>query len=146
MAPGIFPCATWSLRNSSIRESFSSDNGAFGGGPKVDAESWRGGKTSIVTSRATYQLNDAVLSRHISAPLPAMWTTQIYDITADRATTSLRAKRSNPCDHEANIDCFVASLLAMTVESDHEYGLIRFCCSPLWCTSMSMKVRTFAER
>jgi hypothetical protein len=51
-----------------------------------------------------------------------MWTNEIYDTAADRAITSLRA------------------------ENHHEYGLIRFCCSPLWCTSMSMKVRTFAER
>ena len=28
----------------------------------------------------------------------------------------------------------------------HEYGLISFCCSALWCTSRSMKVLTFADR
>jgi hypothetical protein len=30
--------------------------------------------------------------------------------------SSLRAKRSNPLRHEKELDCFVASLLAMTVE------------------------------
>src|SRR5262245_5408810 len=108
MAPGICPRAIWSLRKSSIRESFSCDKIAFGGGPKAEAGSRPGEEARIVTRRAAYRLRDVVLSRHISTPLPAMWTNQIYDIAADRATTSLRAKRSNPCGREASVDCFVA--------------------------------------
>ncbi len=48
MAPGISPCATWSLRNSSIRESFSSDSAAFGGGPN-----WAAGRAVLSKTDAT---------------------------------------------------------------------------------------------
>ena len=48
MAPGISPCATWSLRKSSIRASFSTDNGAFGGGPN-----WAAGRGVLSKTDAT---------------------------------------------------------------------------------------------
>ena len=41
MAPGILPVAIWPLMKSSIRESFSSESAAFGGGPKSAADELR---------------------------------------------------------------------------------------------------------
>ena len=46
--------------------------------------------------------------------------------THSQASSSLRAKRSNP-DSRNSLDCFVASLLAMTVSIDFEEDIMKIC-------------------
>ena len=66
MAPGISPCATWSLRNSSICDSFSSDSGAFSGGPN-----WAAGRGVLSKTDATIAkvFLDHCIERHVKGEL-----------------------------------------------------------------------------
>src|SRR5258705_12390125 len=62
------------------------------------------------------------MTSHFSIGLPT-WQSRMPRILTDsnfkqpQHSTSLRAKRSNPCSRKGRVDCFVASLLAMTANT-----------------------------
>src|ERR1700682_872299 len=67
MAPGILPVVTWSLRKSSMRESFSSDSVAFGCEPNsaADRDVVIEANAAIAANSVAYRPDDADLHMNI---------------------------------------------------------------------------------
>src|SRR5258708_6789416 len=140
MAPGILPVATWSLMKSSIRESFSSDSTALGGGPNSAAD--RGlvieANAAIAANSFARRSDDADLRGSIRCS-PFAWA-QLMALLYLVATSLRGAKRrSNPlflyavrwvASRSLSSDAHSRDPLARNDEP-HEYGLISFCCSAL---------------
>jgi molybdopterin biosynthesis enzyme len=59
-------------------------------------------------------MRDSVAFEHVGEALRPGHSAIMSDLHSDPQSASLRAKPSNPVSGWKNLDCFVASLLAMT--------------------------------
>jgi hypothetical protein len=75
-------------------------------------------RTGAAGRRAGLAANGPVLRASHAVLSRSRWKF-VGGVCGDLGTASLRAKRSNPWRHKESMDCFVASLLAMTIAINH---------------------------